>query len=75
METQKKGRVIMTTSDYLALAIYRQREQEMIRNLERRRVRAERAPARRDADHGILGALSVRFNRLQTAVRHQTVRG
>ncbi len=68
----------MTSSDYLAMAIYREREREMIRNNERRRAQAERleneAPGA-GVDRGIVGALSLRFNRLHAVVRHQTARG
>lgn len=67
----------MTTSDYLMLAIYNQREEEMVRNLERKRIAAERrASSRVPVEHrpGLLSAFMLRFNSLQSAVRHQTAR-
>lgn len=70
--------VTVTTSEYFATEIYRQREKEMVRNLERRRIIAERlesSPAHAEPAPGLASALGVRWNRLQTVVRHQTARG
>jgi len=67
----------MTTEAYFATEIYRQKEQEMIRNLERRRIAAERRIAEfndRGASRGLRAAIVARLNRLQSHVRHEPVR-
>ena len=68
----------MTTSDYLAMSIYRDREREMMRDIERRRVAAERVIKDfndRIPNRGRWAPLRLRLNRLQAQLRHQPVRG
>lgn len=67
----------MTTSAYFASEIYRQQEKEMVRDLERRRIAAERPITEfndRAQNRGRWAAIGVRVNRLQALVRHQPVR-
>jgi hypothetical protein len=67
-----KGVVIMTASDYIEYALYRQREQEMNLRNERRRLTLERQegrPARRTSSRaGLAYAVRNRVNALVTRV-------
>lgn len=68
----------MTTSAYFASEIYHQRESEMVRDLERRRIAAERRIKEFNdgvPHRGPWAAIGVRIKRLQALVRHQPVRG
>lgn len=68
----------MTATEYLASEIYRLREQEMIRNNERRRIALERLENQSpgtESGRGILDSIGARIHRVQALVRHQPVRG
>lgn len=68
----------MTATDYLATETYRLREQEMIRDNERRRIaleRLENSPASERSTRGNPTWTRVRIQRLQSLLRRQPARG
>jgi hypothetical protein len=72
-----KGVVIMTTSDYIESALYRQREREMVLRNERHRIALERRAVRpSDRDIQARGGLVVSVrSRLHAFVTGTPVRG